>query len=83
LIEAGWDVFYWKQGKVEVDFVVHGPSGERFALEVKCGLTTADELSGLKSFCIENKDYEPCLISLVDQKVAGITSKSAESILSL
>jgi predicted AAA+ superfamily ATPase len=83
LIEAGWDVFYWKHGKSEVDFVVHGPGGERLAIEVKSGATTESELAGLKVFCGENKDYEPILISLVDQKIAGIGSKSAEWVLSL
>lgn len=83
LIEAGWDVFYWKHGKAEVDFVVHGPRGERLAIEVKSGATTESELAGLKVFCAENKDYEPVLISLVDQKIAGIGSKSAEWVLSL
>ncbi len=28
-LEDRWDVFYWKKGKAEVDFVVHGPRGER------------------------------------------------------
>lgn len=83
LIEAGWDVFYWKQGKAEVDFVVHGPGGEHYAIEVKSGPTTLDELSGLRLFCKENKDYQPCLISLVDQKLTGIVSQSAEWVLSL
>lgn len=83
LIEAGWDVFYWKHGKAEVDFVVQGPQGERLAIEVKSGPTTESELAGLKVFCGENKDYEPVLISLVDQKIAGIGSKSAEWVLSL
>jgi hypothetical protein len=66
-----------------VDFVVHGPGGERLAIEVKSGATTESELAGLKVFCGENKDYEPILISLVDQKIAGIGSKSAEWVLSL
>jgi predicted AAA+ superfamily ATPase len=83
LIEAGWDVFYWKHGKAEVDFVVQGPQGERLAIEVKSGPTTESELVGLKVFCGENKDYEPVLISLVDQKIAGFTSRSAEWVLSL
>jgi predicted AAA+ superfamily ATPase len=82
-IEAGWDVFYWKHGKSEVDFVVHGPGGERLAIEVKSGATTESELAGLKVFCGENKDYEPVLISLVDQKIAGFASRSAEWVLSL
>jgi predicted AAA+ superfamily ATPase len=83
LIEAGWDVFYWKHGKAEVDFVVQGPQGERLAIEVKSGPTTESELAGLKVFCGENKDYEPVLISLVDQKIAGFASRSAEWVLSL
>lgn len=63
--------------------MVHGPGGERLAIGVKSGTTTASELAGLRVFCRENKDYEPILISLVDQKIAGIESKSAEWFLSL
>lgn len=66
-----------------VDFVVHGPSGERLAIEVKSGPISECELAGLKVFCRENKDYVPCLISLVDQIFSGIVSKSAEWELSL
>ncbi len=82
-LEAGWEVYYWNDRAMEVDFVVRGPSGENFAIEVKSSLTEEKKLSGLKTFCKNFPDFEPCLISLVKQKLPGIRELNATSILSL
>lgn len=82
-IEAGWDVWYWKERDLEVDFVVHGPKGEKYAIEVKSATTTLKELAGLKKFCKENPEFTPCLVSGVDQEIEGITALNAAWILSL
>jgi predicted AAA+ superfamily ATPase len=80
-IEAGWDVFYWRDRKLEVDFVVHGPQGEKWAVEVKSAAVDEKELVGIRTFCRLNRDYEPCLISLKTQAFSGIRSISVEDVL--
>ena len=82
-LEAGWNVSYWKDRSLEVYFIVNGPSGEKWSIEVKSAKVTKNELKGLSEFCKRNPDYEPCLISFVDQKMDGIKSLSCKSILSL
>lgn len=82
-IEAGWDTYYWKERDLEVDFVVLGPNGEKWAVEIKSSKTEEKGLKGLYKFCEMNKDFEPVLISLVDQKIEGIRSFSPEEALSL
>jgi predicted AAA+ superfamily ATPase len=81
LLEAGWDIFYWKERQQEVDFVALGPKGERWAIEVKTSKTTEKELAGLKKFCELNPDFEPCLLSLIEQKFADIKSLAVEEVL--
>lgn len=81
-IEAGWDAYYWKDRDLEVDFVVIGPEGEKWAVEVKTSKTTEKELKGLFKFCELNKDFEPVLISLIGQTIAGVKNLSAEDALS-
>lgn len=81
-IEAGWDVFYWRDRKLEVDFVVHGPQGEKWAVEVKSAAVDEKELVGIRTFCRLNPDYEPCLISLATQAFSGIRSISVAEVLS-
>lgn len=80
---AGWQVYYWKDRNDEVDFICIGKRGERYAIEVKSGPTSLVELKGLNLFCKKHTDFEPCLVSLVNQKLKGIRSISAEEILSL
>ena len=43
-LEAGWDTYYWKHRQDEVDFVVVGPDNQRYAIEVKTGSTSREEL---------------------------------------
>jgi len=81
-IEAGWNVFYWKDRDSEVDFVVHGPANERWAIEVKTNKIHPSALDGLRKFTKAHPNYESYLISLVGQTVSGIKSLSAEAILS-
>lgn len=82
-IEAGWDTYYWKHRDFEVDFVVVGPENQKWAIEVKTGKTTLAELRGLFEFCKEHPQFEPRLISLVDQEINGVSSLNPRDILSL
>lgn len=83
LLEAGWETYYWNDRQLEVDLVVLGPSGEKLAIEVKSGETSPAELRGLREFHKRFTEFEPCLISLIDQKIEGIRSWSAAEVLSL
>ncbi|MCB0406790.1 MAG: DUF4143 domain-containing protein, partial [Bdellovibrionales bacterium] len=82
-IEAGWKTFYWKDRSLEVDYVVIGPKNEKWAIEVKSSKCSMQDLKGLEVFCKNNSEFEPKLISLVDQKMEGIESLSLDKILSL
>lgn len=82
-VEAGWQTYYWSERQNEVDVVVCGPNGEKWAIEVKCGTVNERDLTGLKKFCDRYPDFEPCLISLAGQKINGIKSLDTEMILSL
>lgn len=82
-IESGWKTSYWKERDLEVDFIVLGPGGEKWAVEVKSTDTTKAELKGLMVFCERHPGFEPCLISFVGQEIDGIKSLPAEKILSL
>jgi predicted AAA+ superfamily ATPase len=83
LIEAGWDVFYWKDRDVDVDFVVISPEGEKLAIEVKSSVATEKDISGLKRFCSIYPDFTPCLISLIGQKVGSLKSLGPVEMLGL
>ena len=82
-IEAGWDTYYWKDRDREVDFVVIGPNGEKWAIEVKSSLIKEKDLASLRAFCAQFADFEPCLISLEQQTFSGIRTLDVEEILSL
>jgi predicted AAA+ superfamily ATPase len=82
-IEAGWDTFYWSERDKEVDFVVLGPLGEKWAVEVKTADVEERELKPLHSFCRLYSEFEPCLVSLSGQRIAGVRSLAAEDLLSL
>ena len=82
-IEAGWDTYYWKPRDFEVDFVVIGPENQKWAIEVKAGKTSLVELRGLFEFCKEHTEFEPRLISFVDQAIDGVCSLDLRKILSL
>lgn len=81
--EARWNVFYWKDRKLEVDYVVIGPENQKWAIEVKSKKTTLGELNGLFEFCKLHKDFEPYLISAMDQKLTSVKTLFLEDILSL
>lgn len=81
-IEAGWDTYYWKERDLEVDFIVMGPNGEKWAVEVKSSKTTEKDMKGLYKFCELYDGFEPVLISLVDQKIEGIKHLGVEEALS-
>ncbi len=82
-IEAGWEVYYWRERQDEVDFVVLGPGGEKWAIEVKAGNTDERDLSGVAKFCQRYTDFQPCLLSFVKQKIAGFKLLEIEEVLSL
>lgn len=82
-IEAGWETYYWKDRDLEVDFVVKGPNNEKWAVEVKTTKTTEKDLKGLFKFCEIYKDFEPILISLLDQKIPNVKTYDPIYILSL
>ncbi len=82
-LESGWDLFYWKDRDWEVDFIAQGPSGEKWAIEVKSTKVEQSELKGLSEFCKRYPTYEPCLISFINQKIDGIKSLSCKSVLAL
>lgn len=83
LIEAGWEVYYWKERDFEVDFVALGPQGQKWAMEVKSANTERKELRGLDVFCKRHVDFEPILVSLIKQEFEGIKTVAANEILSL
>ena len=82
-IEAGWKTYYWKDRDKEVDYVVVGPNNEKWAIEVKSAQCSTEKFKGLEAFCRSHPEFEPRILSLVDQKVKGIPSLSTDRILSL
>ncbi len=82
LLETGWNIFYWKERNLEVDFVALGPNGENYAIEVKSTEAEKSDFEGLYKFCEINSEFEPCLISFVEQQVSGIKTISTSDILS-
>ncbi len=85
LIESGWEVFYWKERQLEVDFVALGPKGEKWALEVKLSPPAESELAGLRKFCHLHPDFSPhlvCLYGSVKEKTyPGVELLAAEDVL--
>ncbi len=82
-IEVGWDTYYWKNRQLEVDYVVIGPNNEHWAVEVKTTATHRSQLDGLFKFCEQYPNFEPVLVSLVDQQVDDVRTISGSDILSL
>lgn len=82
-IESGWDTYYWKHRKSEVDFVVDGPDNQNWAIEVKTSKAKQSELKGLFEFCKLYPKYTPCLISLNNQEIEGVRTLEFKEILSL
>ncbi|MES2768693.1 MAG: ATP-binding protein [Bdellovibrionota bacterium] len=81
LIEAGWELYYWKDRDKEVDFVALGPGGEKYAIEVKSAKTKISDLKSLIDFCKTTPSFEPCLISMDNQKIDGIKTLDVEQVL--
>lgn len=82
-LESGWDTFYWKERDLEVDFVVFGPNGEKWAIEVKTVKTNSKDLKGLHEFCRRHPNFEPRLVSLIGQKIEDVVTVETDEILSL
>jgi uncharacterized protein len=82
-IEAGWDTFYWNDREKEVDFIVLGPNGEKWAVEVKTATVEEWELKSLHAFCRLYPEFEPCLVSLPGQHLASIKNLTPENLLAL
>jgi predicted AAA+ superfamily ATPase len=82
-VEAGWETYYWKDRSKEVDFVVLGPGGEKWAVEVKSAKATIADMGHTIHFCEKNPEFQPRLVSLLDQKVDGIETVPVAQVLSL
>ena len=82
-IESGWEVFYWSERDREIDYVLKGPQNEKWAVEVKSTQCDPQDLKGLDTFCKRHPEFEPKLISLVEQKIAGIETLPTQQILAL
>ncbi|PWU17151.1 MAG: hypothetical protein C5B49_09485 [Bdellovibrio sp.] len=82
-IEAGWDTFYWKDRDLEVDLVVLGPHGEKWAIEVKMSSPSDQELRGLTQFCRRHPEFEPCLVCYQACSKSDIRILELDTILSL
>ncbi|MES2663244.1 MAG: DUF4143 domain-containing protein [Pseudomonadota bacterium] len=82
-IEAGWQVFYWKDRDHEADFVVLGPQGQKWAIEVKSSNYESKDLNGIRKFCSIHPDFSPRVICLTECQVSEITHVPVEGVLSL
>ena len=82
-LEAGWDVYYWSERNLEVDLIALGPNGEKLAIEVKTSETSLKELKALSVFCARHPQFQPCLVSFIDQPIPGIINIPAIEALSL
>lgn len=83
LIESGWDCFYWKDKKLEVDFIAMGPGGEKLALEVKTQAPSLQELQGLMRFCQENPEFTACVVCPTKVHLKGVRWIDLKDILSI
>ena len=82
-VEAEWDTFYWKDKLDEVDFVVLGRQGEKWAVEVKMSPPSLKELKGLFAFCKLNKDFHPHVVCPQKVNLDGVHWLPAEDVLSM
>ena len=83
-VEAGWETYYWKHRDEEVDYVVLGPAGENWAVEVKTGDASERDVRGLRAFCREHPAFEPCLVRMhPSAAVPGVRELDVREILSL
>ena len=83
LLESGWEIYYWKERNLEVDFVALGPNGEKWALEVKSSTVNESDLKGLFRFCEMHPEFEPKLVCLKEgQKISSVPFLPSEELLS-
>jgi predicted AAA+ superfamily ATPase len=82
-VEAGWHTYYWKERDHEVDLVVIGPDNQHWAIEVKSSSTHKKDLSGLLYFCKKFPQFEPCLISKINQQIENVKHLPVQEMLSL
>ena len=74
----------WKHRDLEVGYVVRGPAGENWAVEVKAGAATEAELRGLRAFCKQYRQFEPCRVWRRELRpVPGVRGLSVAEVLPL
>ena len=83
LIESGWDTFYWKDRKLEVDFITIGPLNQKWAIEVKTSKPKKEDLIGLFTFCELNPEFTPCVACLEEVRIDGIKYLSIDELLKM
>ena len=82
-IEAGWETYYWKDKSHEVDFIVLGPEGEKWAVEVKSSVPAQSELKGLFYFCRQHPEFEACVVCPNPVEINGVKWLPADRVLCL
>ncbi len=82
-IEAGWETYYWKDKSHEVDFIVLGPKGEKYAVEVKLGVPKKTDLKGLFYFCRQHPEFLACVVSPQPVDIEGIKWLPVDQVLAL
>jgi predicted AAA+ superfamily ATPase len=82
-IEAVWETYYWKDKNHEVDFIVLGRGGEKFAVEVKAAPPSMSELKSLIKFCRAQTEFTPVVICPDEIKLPAIHWLSAEKAVAL
>jgi len=70
-INQGQQVTYWREEPLEIDAVFQGSWGN-WAVEIKTGKFTGEDLRGLLEFCRRNQTFNPLVITAPSEKDAGI-----------
>ena len=83
LIESGWEVYYWRERDLEVDYILLGPNGENIALEVKSSNFDERDLKGLRYFCRKFPGFTPCIASMNKINLPGVVTVQIEQVLSV
>ncbi len=81
-VEAGWETYYWNDRSKEVDYIVLGPNGEKWAVEVKSTKCSYADMGYVLDFCKKNPEFEPRLVSLIDQEIKNIETVPVRDLLS-
>jgi len=93
-IESGWATRYWRERNQEVDFIVDGPKGEKWAVEVKWTKPIRSEVAGVLEFCKRHPEYSAVVVFVEESQTSlparskfelptSIRQMSAEEMLSL